>query len=66
MQIAHSVLILQGPRDALLPRGESQRLSDITWRLSQSWERTVWSPGMMITGVCPGPTVWGLSGVFLL
>lgn len=66
MQIAHAVLILQDPRDALLPGGESQRLSEITWRLLHSWKRTVCSPGMVFAGVCPGPTVLGLPGVFLL
>lgn len=66
MQITHSVLILQSPRDALLPGTESQMLSDFTQRLLQSWKGTVWSPGMMITGVFRNPTVLGLPGVLLL
>lgn len=64
MQITHSVLILQGPRGACLPGTESQMFSDSTQRLLQSWKRTVWSLGMMITGVCLNPTVLGLPEVF--
>lgn len=66
MQIPHSVLILQVSRDALLPGAESQMLSDFTRRLLESWKRTVWRPGLMITGVCLNPMVLGLPGVFLL